>query len=163
MAKLTRRNFLQTSSILAGGFTVFPASFYDRDSIIKLSQPDGRRQNGYWYQKPLTIQQTVLREIDAPDYDAEVVVNYLKETGCNALVINIGGIVDFFQNPLPAANINRFMGDRDILEEITTTCHAEGIKVIGRIDFRGVEEHIFEQFPEWFSLGSARGSRRGAG
>ncbi len=154
MAKLTRRNFLQTSSILAGGFTVFPASFYDRDSIIKLSQPDGRRQNGYWYQKPLTIQQTVLREIDAPDYDAEVVVNYLKETGCNALVINIGGIVDFFQNPLPAANINRFMGDRDILEEITTACHAEGIKVIGRIDFRGVEEHIFEKFPEWFSLDS---------
>ncbi len=155
MKKLTRRNFIQKSSILAGGLSVIPATLYSRDgSLESIGQAPGAGEELHWYQKPLTIQQTVLREIDAPDYDAGVVVDYLKQNACNALVINVGGIVDFFQNPLPAANVNRFMGDRDILEEITTACHAEGIKVIGRVDFRGVEEHIFEQFPDWFSLDS---------
>jgi hypothetical protein len=78
----------------------------------------------------------------------------MLKTGCNTLVVNAGGIVDFFQNPLPAANINRFMGSRDILKEITTACQDAGIKVIGRIDFRGVEEHVYKNHPNWFSTDS---------
>ena len=152
MPKLTRKNFIRFSTVLAGGLTVLPSSLIGTNSIIPISQPGEDDQQRYWYQKPLLIQQTVLREIDAPDYNADVVVDYLNKTGCNVLVINVGGIVDFFQNPLPAANINRFMGDRNILDEITNACHAENIKVIGRVDFRGVEEHVYVQHADWFSL-----------
>lgn len=105
----------------------------------------------FWYQRPLRIMHTVLRETDAKNYDANAVVAYMQRVGCNTLCVNAGGIVDFFQNPLPAGNINRFMGKRDILKEITTACHGVGMKVIGRIDFRGVEEHVFRKFPGWFS------------
>jgi hypothetical protein len=98
---------------------------------------------------------TVLRETDAKNYDAKVVVDYLKKDGCNALCVNAGGIVDFFQNPLAAANLNKFMGKRDILNEITTACRKEGIRVIGRIDFRGVEEHVYKKFPGWFKKDAA--------
>ncbi len=42
------------------------------------------------------------------------------------------------------------MGQRDILKEITTACKSAGFKVIARIDFRGVEEHIYKKFPDWF-------------
>jgi hypothetical protein len=94
----------------------------------------------------------VLREPDAGHYDAAAVVQYMKSSACNTLIVNAGGIVDFFQNPLPAANLNRFMGDRDILKEITQACRAEGIRVVGRIDFRGVEEKIYRQHPDWFSV-----------
>ena len=76
----------------------------------------------------------------------------MEKSGCNTLVVNGGGIVDFFQNPLPAANINSFMGKRDILKEITTACHASGMQVIARVDFRGVEEKMYKQFPDWFSI-----------
>jgi len=94
----------------------------------------------------------VLREPDAADYDASAVVAYMKKSGCNMLVVNGGGIVDFFQNPLPAANINSFMDKKDILKEITSACRAAGIRVIARVDFRGVEEKIYRQFPDWFSV-----------
>lgn len=100
----------------------------------------------------MRILQTVLREPDALNYDAKAVVAYMEKTGCNTLVVNGGGIVDFFQNPLPAANINSFMGRNDILKEITEACHAAGIRVVARVDFRGVEEKIFKQFPQWFSI-----------
>ncbi len=104
----------------------------------------------YWYNQPLRIVQTVLREVDAKDYDTEALVDYLQETHANVLVINAGGIVDFFQNPLPAANINPFLEGRDLLKEIVTACHQADIKVIGRIDFRGVEKHIYDAHPGWF-------------
>lgn len=109
-------------------------------------------QKIYWYNKPLRILQTVLREPDASNYDAKNVVEYMKKSECNTLVVNAGGIVDFFQNPLPAANINSFMGKRDILKEITEECHKNGIRVIARVDFRGVEEKVFREFPDWFSV-----------
>src|SRR5690625_4880119 len=159
MNKLTRRNFIQKSSILAGGMTFLP-TLYHRDGVLSSSSSDSPEQSGYWYQKPLLIQQTVLREIDAVNYDTDVVVNYLKETGCNTLVINAGGIIDFFQNPLPASNVNQFMGSRDILDEITKACHNEGIKVIGRVDFRGVKKDVYKRFPDWFSLDADQNPRQ---
>ena len=109
---------------------------------------------------PLRILQTVLREPDAANYDAKAVVAYMEKTGSNTLVVNGGGIVDFFQNPLPASNVNSMMGNRDVLREITEACHAAGMRVIARVDFRGVEEKIFRQYPEWFSLDQQQNPRQ---
>ena len=114
----------------------------------------------YWYHSPLRILQTVLREPDAANYDAKAVVAYMEKTGSNTLVVNGGGIVDFFQNPLPASNVNSMMGNRDVLKEITEACHAAGMRVIARVDFRGVEEKIFRQYPEWFSLDQQQNPRQ---
>ena len=105
-----------------------------------------------WFRRPLRILQTVLRETDARDYDAAAVVAYLKAAACNTLVVNGGGIVDFFQNPLPLANMDPFMGGRDILREIATACRDAGIRVIARVDFRGVEEHLYRSHPDWFGV-----------
>jgi len=144
--KIDRRSFIQYSALL-GGSAVF-SPLFSRAEAMKHNQS----QEIYWYNQPLRILQTVLREPDALHYDAKAVVAYMEKSACNTLVVNAGGIVDFFQNPLPAANINSFMGQRDILKEITEACHAAGIRVIGRIDFRGVEEKIYRQFSDWFSV-----------
>jgi hypothetical protein len=143
--KLPRRSFLQYGTIIAGGLVVSP--LLTRAGVNPTGAP---AKEMFWYQKPLRIMHTVLRETEAKNYDAKAVVAYMQKDGCNALCVNAGGIVDFFQNPLPAANINKFMGTRDILKEITTACKAAGIKVIARIDFRGVEEHVYQKFPDWF-------------
>lgn len=142
---MSRRIFLQSSSVMAGGLALSPVI---SNAEIFVSQSANAQQ--YWYLKPLRIMHTVLREIDAKNYDAGAVVDYLKKGKYNTLCVNAGGIVDFFQNPLPAANINKIMGSRDILKEITEACKKEGIKVIARIDFRGAEEHVYNKFPGWF-------------
>lgn len=51
--------------------------------------------NKYWYQEQVRILQTVLREKDAAQYDAAAVVQYMKETDSNCLVVNAGGVMDF--------------------------------------------------------------------
>lgn len=145
--KFNRRNFLQYSSAITGGIMLSP---YMAPGEVIWNKPAAEAR--YWYQKPVRIMHTVLREIDAKNYDADKVVDYLKKGSYNALCLNAGGIVDFFQNPLPAANVNRLMGDKDVLRDITTACKKAGIKVIGRIDFRGAEEHVYKKFPDWFMV-----------
>ncbi|MCH6233156.1 beta-galactosidase trimerization domain-containing protein [Cognataquiflexum rubidum] len=142
---LSRRNFIQLGSVVAGGMILSP-SFAAANIYNKSNKP----VDPQWYHKPVRIMHTVLREIDARNYNAAKVVEYLKKGSYNTLCVNAGGIVDFFQNPLSAGNINKEMGDRDVLREISEACHKEGIKVIARIDFRGVEEHIYQKFPDWF-------------
>ena len=144
--KINRRKFIQYSAAASSSVVLSPIVSHDAFGKSDL------QRDLYWYQRPLRILQTVLREPDAASYDANAVVAYMEKTGSNTLVVNGGGIVDFFQNPLPAANINSMMGSRDVLKAITEACHAAGLRVIARVDFRGVEEKIYRQYPDWFSI-----------
>lgn len=105
----------------------------------------------YWYHKPMRILQTVLRQVDATNYNVDSLINYMQAAHANTLVVNGGGVVDFFQNTLPMANINPYIGKRDLLAEITEGCHKAGIKVIARVDFRGVHKERYDQHPDWFA------------
>ncbi len=115
-------------------------------------QPDEFIQSpqGFWYQHPLRIQQTVLRQTDAINYNVDSVIAYLQAIHANVLVFNGGGVVDFFQNTLPLQNVNKYLGDRDLLAEVVNACHENQISVIARIDFRGVEKERFDLHPDWF-------------
>ncbi len=106
-----------------------------------------------WYEKQLRMIQTVLREPDITDYDAEAVAAYLESVHANTFIINGGGIIDFFRHDLATANPNSFMQpEQDILKDITEACHKRGIKVIVRMDFRGVDKKIYELNPDWFAI-----------
>jgi hypothetical protein len=107
--------------------------------------------DGYWHQQPLRILQTVLRQPDAANYNVDSVVQYMQEVNANVLVINGGGVVDYFQNTLPMANVNPYIGERDLLADIVEGCHQSGIKVIARVDFRGVHQERYNLHPDWFA------------
>ena len=116
------------------------------------ANPFGEDPSLHWYEQPLRVLQTVLREIDGKDYDAQSVISHMQATRSNVLVVNAGGIIDFFDNPLPAATPNRFLGEGDdVLRDIVEACHENGFKVIARVDFRGVREDIYNQYPHWFA------------
>lgn len=107
---------------------------------------------GHWYQDNLRFLQTVMREIDIKDYDAQGVVDYMVKAGANCLVVNAGGVIDFFESPLTEmANMNRFANGQDILADLVPRIHKAGIKVIVRVDFRGVEQRRHDKRPDWFS------------
>lgn len=153
-----RREFLRYGAVLVGGMLLTPV-------LVRAGQTPAVAAPGdtagavpeLWFRRPLRIVQTVLRETDARGYNAAAVVAYLQKVACNTLVVNGGGIVDFFQNPLPLANPSPFLGDRDLLGEIATACRAAGIRVIARVDFRGVEESLYRQHPDWFGVAADGG------
>ena len=104
-----------------------------------------------WYEENMRVVQTVLRENDLKDYDASYIVSYMEEVNANCLVINGGGVIDFFKHPLDMAKPNQFMGEDDFLEKITQAVKAAGKRILVRVDFRGVEHERYSQRPEWFS------------
>ena len=104
----------------------------------------------FWYQKQLRMLQTVFREPDIMQYDAAAVVDYLKKTHTNCIIVNAGGIIDFFDNDTELGRRNSFMTTEDLLGDLTKECHENGIRVMVRVDFRGVEKTRYEQKPDWF-------------
>ena len=104
-----------------------------------------------WYQQNLRFLQTVLREIDIIDYDSKSVVDYMKKTNSNCLVVNAGGVIDFFSYPYEMANPNQFM-EKEILHDLCDAIHNAGMHVIVRVDFRGVEPRRYNLHPDWFSV-----------
>ena len=105
----------------------------------------------YWYQQPLRMLQTVLREPDIADYSAAEVFDNLRRTNSNCIIVNAGGIIDFFPNSLPMARENQFMQKENMLGSLVEECHKYGIRVMVRVDFRGVERDRYEQHPDWFA------------
>ena len=104
-----------------------------------------------WHQKQLRIVQTVLREPDIVDYDAKSVVGYLLEVQANCLVVNAGGIVDFFDHPVEMGFRNPFLTTENHLGDLMSELRPHGIKVIVRVDFRGVDRQRYEKNPDWFA------------
>ncbi|HVZ47273.1 MAG TPA: alpha-amylase family protein, partial [Gemmatimonadaceae bacterium] len=145
---MNRREFIHGSSVLVGGLLLSPVAVRAAETAPAAGLAAGT--DALWFRRPLRIVQTVLREVDARGYDAAAVVAYLKAVDANTLVVNGGGIGDFFPNPLPLANPNPFLDGRDLLGDITAACRAADIRVIARVDFRGVEEAIYRQHPDWF-------------
>ena len=86
--------------------------------------------NKYWYQEQVRILQTVLREKDAAQYDAAAVVRYMKETDSNCLVVNAGGVMDFFPNKTELGRPGRFLGSQDILKSLVKECHENQLRII---------------------------------
>lgn len=52
-----------------------------------------------WWQQPLRILQTVLRENDLADYNVTAVLDFCEQIHANTLVVNGGGVVDFSPTP----------------------------------------------------------------
>ena len=43
------------------------------------------------------------------------------------------------------------MDGQDMLKDLTEACHRNGIRVMVRVDFRGVEKERYEERPDWFA------------
>jgi hypothetical protein len=104
--------------------------------------------------------QTVLRETDIINYDAKAVAAYMKKSNSNVIIVNAGGIVDFFHNETELPHFNPFMKEgQEILADICAECHKNGFYVITRVDFRGAQKYRYDAHPDWFAA-NADGSPR---
>ena len=102
-----------------------------------------------WWYRPLRAVHTVLREPDAADYDLEGVLDWLKRWRANVYAVNGGGLCAFYQTEVPLHRKNRFLNGRDLFKEIVDACHGIGVKVVARMDFRGMHRDLYEAHPDW--------------
>src|SRR5664279_3198420 len=75
-----------------------------------------------WYDRPLRIVQTVLRQPDAAVYDAAEAIDYVKRLNGNVLVVNGGGLHAFYPSEVPGHHrVDGLKGD--MLEDLCQRAH----------------------------------------
>ncbi|HET7767618.1 MAG TPA: alpha-amylase family protein [Chloroflexota bacterium] len=102
-----------------------------------------------WWRRPLRAVHTVLREPDAAGFDLPGLLAWLRDWRANVYAVNGGGLCAFYQTEVPLHRKNRFLDGRDLFKEIVDACHDTGIKVVARMDFRGLHREAFETHPDW--------------
>ncbi|WP_339790607.1 alpha-amylase family protein [uncultured Imperialibacter sp.] len=110
----------------------------------------------WWKANNLRTMQTNLPAYEA-DLNVDSLINDLKGFSVNSLIINAGGIMAFYPTKLEDQYTNPFMKE-NMLGDVISKCHENGIRVIVRFDFSRAHESIFDRHPDWFYL-SPKGER----
>lgn len=110
----------------------------------------------WWKRNNLRVMQTNLPAYEA-NLNADSLVADLLSFSANTLIINAGGIMAFYPTKLENQYTNPYMKE-NMLRDVITKCHDNGIKVITRFDFSRAHETIFKKHPDWFYL-SPKGER----
>ncbi len=105
-----------------------------------------------WYRDTLRWGQTNLTEIDPVRYDNDWWREHWRRTRIQGVIVNAGGIVAYYPSALDLQHRAEFLGEHDLLGEITKAARAEGLRVIARMDSNRADERFYLEHPDWFTV-----------
>ena len=104
-----------------------------------------------WYRRAYRWGQTNITEQDPARYDIDWWRGYWKRTAVQAVIINAGGIVAYYPSRFPLHYRAQFLNNRDLLGELTTAAHSDGLWVMARMDSNRAANEFFREHPSWFA------------
>lgn len=122
---------------------------------MSLSAPEPvttpNRPSDRWWQRPFSVVQTNLQEIDA-DLDVGETLDFIQEYGADTWLLSCAGIVSFYPSDLEFQTrspslVRRATGD--LVGDAVQAAHDRGVRVIARLDLSKVAEPIARAHPEW--------------
>ncbi|HKA43579.1 MAG TPA: beta-galactosidase trimerization domain-containing protein [Burkholderiales bacterium] len=116
-----------------------------------MAQDTGATARDEWWHKPGRVLLINLREGDEPRIDARALVRDAQRFAATAFCINGGGIVAFYQTRIAGHRISSGLRGRDLLAEVIPAAHAEGLRVLARIDPSCAPQQLAAAHPEWFA------------
>ncbi|HEX6926721.1 MAG TPA: alpha-amylase family protein [Longimicrobiaceae bacterium] len=151
---MRRRDFVKVLSTgVVGGHALAcapvaaPASAPVAGPAPRTGIDPGSYDESWWNRRPLRLVQTNLREIDAR-MDLDAYVRWMVDHSVNLVLLNVGGIVANYPTRLEYHYRNPFM-QGDLVGDLTSRLHAEGIRVMGRFDFSKINEELAALRPDW--------------
>src|SRR4030042_7178787 len=112
----------------------------------------GRYDSTWWNHSPIRLVQTNLPEIEA-SMNVDEYVRSIVNTNANVVLLNVGGIVANYPTELSFHYRNPYLKG-DLVGDLVSKLHENGIKVLGRFDFSKINETIAIQKPEWLYVGT---------
>ncbi|WP_245444616.1 alpha-amylase family protein [Microvirga sp. KLBC 81] len=115
-----------------------------------------------WYRSPFRMFQTNLLEFDA-DMDVEKVLDFIQDFGCDAWLVNGGGILSFYPTKLEHQTRNPYLDKRpsgDLFGDAVEAGHRRGMRVLARMDFSKVSEAVADRHPDWLFVSPKDGGRQ---
>lgn len=118
-----------------------------------------------WYREPFRLFQTNLLEVDA-DMDVEKTLDFIEDFGCNAWLVNGGGILSFYPTGLEHQTRNPFLDRRpggDLFGDAVAAAHKRGIRVLARMDFSKINKAVADRHPDWLFVNPRGGLQEAEG
>jgi hypothetical protein len=139
--------------LLAGLFFLTLISCSKSDHNLLSSIDPGSYDGTWWNRTPIRLIQTNLPEIEG-SMDRDNYVRSIIDASANTVLFNTGGIVANYQTKLVYHWKNPNIGTRDLVSDLITKFHENGIKYIARFDFSKLDSSIASQKPEWLFVGT---------
>ena len=150
MTSQSRREFIATSLVI-------PVSI-----LAKAGRQQHVPAETPWYRRTYRWGQTNITEEDPARYDTEWWREHWRQTRVQGVIVNAGGIVAYYPAADPLQHRAEALGQRDLLGEIVTAAHKDGLVVMARMDSNRAHEPMFRAHPDWFAMNSHRVPYRAA-
>lgn len=134
-------------------------------STVAMPDAAGSEAPAPWYREPFRLFQTNLLEVDA-DMDVEKVLDFIEDFGCNAWLVNGGGILSFYPTGLEHQTRNPFLDRRpggDLFGDAVAAGHKRGIRVLARMDFSKINKAVADRHPDWLFVNPQGGLQEAEG
>ena len=150
MTSQSRREFIATTLVI-------PVSI-----LAKAGRQQHVPAETPWYRRTYRWGQTNITEEDPARYDTEWWREHWRQTRVQGVIVNAGGIVAYYPAADPLQHRAETLGQRDLLGEIVTAAHKDGLVVMARMDSNRAHEPMFRAHPDWFAMNSHRVPYRAA-
>lgn len=150
MTSQSRREFIATTLVI-------PVSI-----LAKAGRQQHVPAETPWYRRTYRWGQTNITEEDPARYDTEWWREHWRQTRVQGVIVNAGGIVAYYPAADPLQHRAEALGQRDLLGEIVTAAHKDGLVVMARMDSNRAHEPMFRAHPDWFAMNSHRVPYRAA-
>jgi hypothetical protein len=144
---MKRREFIESVVVTVGAPFVLDL---EARAVVNTSSQSGPSQTP-WYRRAYLWGQTNITEKDPIRYDIAWWREQWRRTGVQAVIINAGGIVAYYPSRFPLHHRAEFLGDRDLVGELTKAAHDDGLFVMARMDSNRTAEDFFQAHPDWFT------------
>ncbi len=105
-----------------------------------------------WWKEPLRVIQTNLQVLDTPKMDPAKIAQETYDMGGNVLVMNVGGIVAWYESQVPFHYVNPYLPkEYDLLARLIEECHKRSIRLVARYDFSKAYDKAYQLRPQWFA------------
>lgn len=148
---MDRRNFIKSTSVVAGVYTIADTSFLSAISM---------QENQTWFDRPMRWAQLSLVENDPGQFDPDFWLSYFKKIHADGAVLNAGGVVAYYPTDIQLHHRSNWLGTSDPFGYLVEGCRKMNMSIIARTDPHAVRNDVYETHPDWIAVTSAGDKRR---
>jgi len=148
---MNRRNFIKTTSVLAGAYP------FTETSILTAIKSQG---NETWFNRPMRWAQLTLVENDPGSFDPDFWLGYFKQIHADGTTLSAGGVVAYYPTDVPLHHRSSWLGNSDPFGYLVEGSRRMGMSVIARTDPHAARQDVYDAHPDWIAVTTDGAKRR---
>lgn len=147
---MNRRNFIKTTSVAAGAYTLVKPSVFAKINI---------HEEETWFNRPMRWAQLTLVENDPGRFDPDFWLSYFKRIHADGATLSAGGIVAYYPTDVPLHHRSDWLGNTDPFGYLVEGCRKMDMSVLARSDPHAARQNVYDAHPDWIAV-TANGEKR---